>query len=280
MINPQSLTEQLLFCTLRIEAGDSVGTGFFYSVKLQENKEIPLIITNKHVVRNNEIISFSLHEAKLENNKNLPAGRFIKINYKSKWINHPNNEIDLCATPLQPLINQIEKNGKKIYYIKLSEDLIWNDEKLEELRTVEDVLMVGYPIGLWDEYNNLPLFRKGITSIHPALNFKGKNLGVIDTAVFPGSSGSPILIVNEGGYNTKKGMIIGSSRTIFLGVLTSGPFYNSEGNFIEEEIPTNKQYKTYTKTMVNLGYYIKSKEIIKLGEEFKKIILHSTLPLS
>ena len=67
-------------------------------------------------------------------------------------------------------------------------------------------------------------------------------------------------------------MVIGSSRTILLGVLSSGPFYNSEGNFIEEEIPTNKHYKTYTKTIINLGYYIKSKEIINLGEEFKKII--------
>lgn len=269
MINPKSPSEQLLFSTLRIEAGTSVGTAFIYSVKIDEKTEIPLIVTNKHVVRKSEIVNFSLHESMQVDGQNVPAGKFININYKSKWINHPNDEVDLCATALQPLISQISKTGKSIYYIKLTEDLIWTDEKLKELSAVEDVLMIGYPIGLWDNINNLPLVRRGITSSHPALNFQGKNIGVVDIAVFPGSSGSPILIVNEGSYGTRSGLSIGS-RAILLGVLQSGPFYNSEGEIVVKDIPTNKKVLSNTKTMVNLGYYIKAKEIIKLGEEFKK----------
>lgn len=270
MFEPKSPSEQLLFSTLRIEAGNSVGTGFFYTVKIDEQTEIPLIITNKHVVGDNETINFSLHEAKQKDNQNVPAGKFVKINYKSKWINHPDEKVDLCATPLQPLISQIEKAEKSIFYIKLTENLIWTDDKLEELSTVEDVLMVGYPIGLWDHVNNLPLVRRGITSSHPAINFQGENMGVVDIAVFPGSSGSPVLIVNEGSYGTRTGLSLGS-RVVLLGVLQSGPFYNSEGEIVIKNIPTTQQQVlANTRTMVNLGYYIKAKEIIKLGEECKK----------
>ena len=267
MIEPKSPSEQLLFSTLRIEAGNSVGTGFFYSVKIDDKSEIPLIITNKHVVGDNKVISFSLHEAKLKDNQSVPAGKFVKVNYKSQWVNHPNTDIDLCATPLQPLINQI--SGKSIYYIKLTEDLIWSNDKLDELSAVEDVLMIGYPIGLWDHVNNLPLIRRGITSTHPAIDFQGKSYGVIDIAVFPGSSGSPVLVVNEGSYGTRTGLSLGS-RVIFLGVLQSGPVYNTEGEIVIKTIPTAKHALANTKVMVNLGYYIKSKEIIELGAEFKR----------
>ena len=38
--------------------------------------------------------------------------------------------------------------------------------------------MVGYPIGLWDEVNNMPLVRKGITSYHPSMDFEGKSIGI------------------------------------------------------------------------------------------------------
>lgn len=55
-----------------------------------------------------------------------------------------------------------------------------------------------------------------------------------------------------------------------LCVLQSGPSYNSEGGLIIKEAPTTKQVLSNTKTMINLGYYIKAKEIITLGEEFKK----------
>lgn len=70
--------------------------------------------------------------------------------------------------------------------------------------------MIGYPIGLWDDVNNLPLIRKGITSIHPAIDFRGRSIGVADLACFHGSSGSPILIANEGMYGTKTGASLGN----------------------------------------------------------------------
>jgi hypothetical protein len=49
-----SLTEQLVHTTTRIEStipnGKSVCTGFFFSFEFEENIQVPVIITNKHVI--------------------------------------------------------------------------------------------------------------------------------------------------------------------------------------------------------------------------------------
>lgn len=268
MLKPKTISEQMMFSTVRIKSGSSVGTGFIYGFKLDEQISIPVIITNKHVIET-PVVSFYIHEANVDGDNNLPSGKFQKIQYKTDWVDHPQSNIDLCATPLQPLIQQMKKvQGKTPFFKQFDKQLIWDDSKLEDLSAVEDVLMVGYPIGLWDDVNNLPLIRRGITALHPSVDFKGKPLGVVDMACFPGSSGSPILIANESMYSTKSGTTIGS-RAILLGILFSGPTYDSKGEVDIEEIPTTKG-KFLNKIMVNLGFYIKAKEIEKLGVAVKK----------
>lgn len=51
MLDPQSVTEQLLFNTIRIEAEDGTGgiasgTGFFFDHRLGGDRTLPLIVTN------------------------------------------------------------------------------------------------------------------------------------------------------------------------------------------------------------------------------------------
>ena len=58
--------------------------------------------------------------------------------------------------------------------------------------------MIGYPIGLIDEYNNKPIVRKGITATTYNIDYNGKKEFLIDIACFPGSSGSPIFIRRDG----------------------------------------------------------------------------------
>jgi len=50
-----SISEQLCYCTVRIECKNdigqtSTGTGFFFSFKISDNETIPIVVTNKHVV--------------------------------------------------------------------------------------------------------------------------------------------------------------------------------------------------------------------------------------
>lgn len=178
---------------------------------------------------------------------------------------------DLCFCFVNPVFEFVKKQtGKDVFYIAIDETILPSQKMLEELSALEELVMVGYPIGLWDKNNNFPIFRKGYTASHPAIDFNESGIGLVDMACFPGSSGSPIYILNEGGYKDKVGNLNwGQSRIIFIGTLFSGPIYDATGKLVVTDIPTSNQVvESHTGIMVNLGYYIKSSEIL----EFKNII--------
>lgn len=270
---PVTLSEQLLYATTRMvvhleDGEESIGTSFFFQYSIDEQHKLPVIITNKHVIEGGSRGLFYLHKRENIDDKAHPLGESFAVeigDFENQWFLHPNEEVDLCAMPIQPIIEQAKSSGNIPYVVSLGEELILSDERLHELKAVEDILMVGYPIGLWDSVNNFPLIRRGITSSHPAIDFEGKSQMVVDIASFPGSSGSPVLIVNEGMYGTKTGTHVGS-RGILLGVLFAGPQTTTDGEIVIEKIPTSKIPIAITAMMIHLGYVVKSKEILVLCE--------------
>lgn len=266
-MEPQSISEKLMLSTILINTAQGRGTGFFYHFIYDNNVCVPVIITNKHVVNHKKIerVSFHVH---LKENSNVVIGTTI-IELEVEWFQH--SDKDLCFCFANPLIEKLKSEGKNIFYVPIDDSLIYDEERLKELSAVEDVLMVGYPIGMSDEVNHYPIFRRGITASHPAIDFNQKGIGLIDIACFPGSSGSPIFIINEGSYSDKKGTVYISSRMVFLGILYAGPIYNTQGRIDITEIPTS-QIATTTPVMVNLGYYIKAKELLEFKNFIGKII--------
>lgn len=282
MIIPSTPSELLLFSTIRIEietkkGSKGIGTGFFFDHRLENGQQIPLIITNKHVIKDAVRGVFCLHEALERDGKMVPSDTSFPVHYEgfeSAWIMHSDDQVDLCAIPFLPIKAQAEKIGKKVYSASLGNNLIFSDGDLTNLSAVEDVVMVGYPIGLWDDKNNLPIFRRGITATHPAIDFNGKSEGLIDIAAFPGSSGSPVMLLNENGiYHDKKSnsSVVGQ-RIVFLGVLRAIPQMNIEGEIIIKDIPVVQIPYSKTPIMINLGYYVKAKEVLKLGEQINAIL--------
>jgi len=273
VINLTSRSSLLLFGTARISAknvngGESVGTAFFFHFQLDVDRQVPVLVTNKHVIAGSETGEFLVHEgSKDADGRPVPGAGSIAVSltdFERLWIGHP-DDIDLCAMPFQPLREQALKRGKDIFYVPFVESLLPSGQTLENLSALEQVVMVGYPIGLWDAKNNLPLLRRGTTASHPSADFNGEPIGVVDMASFPGSSGSPILIFNEGSYATPKGLTVGT-RIIFLGVLSAGPQFAADGTLQIAEIPTGEGPITRTNIPVHLGYYVKSKELITLKD--------------
>ena len=145
-MKPQTISEQLLYSTVRLVAtNDSIGTGFFFNFTFDDNKTVPVIVTNKHVVNysQTEEVTFFLHAK----NGDMPDQEKLEISLEGNWIFHQDQ--DLCFCFLNPLLEQIKiKNQKDIFYIPITEDLIFDDLKLQELSAIEDVVMAGYPQGL------------------------------------------------------------------------------------------------------------------------------------
>lgn len=234
------------------------------------------IITNKHVVnhKQDENVKFHLHLREENGESNTSIG--IKMN--AHWYFHSTK--DLCFTFVNPVFEGVKKAyGKDVFFIANDASIMATREKLQELSALEELVMVGYPIGLSDTRNNYPIFRKGYTSAHPAVDFNDDGIGLVDMACFPGSSGSPIFILNEGGYRDKRGnSYFGRSRILLLGILYAGPQYDARGEIVVKTIPTSKQVvESNTSIMTNLGYYIKAEELCEFQNFIEKGVLNGTI---
>ena len=264
---PDSISEKLMFNTIKLVASDgSSGTGSFFNFNIDGNI-VPTIITNKHVVLNHivETVRFSFH-LKTSND----SYENYEVSFSAPWIQHP--KYDLCFCFVNPVIEEVmRKTGKQVFFLGNSDDIIPSVDNLKNLSALEETVMVGYPIGLSDERNNYPIFRKGYTAAHPAIDFNEDGIGLVDMACFPGSSGSPIYILNEGGFIDKKGNLNwGKSRLYLLGFLFAGPIYNASGQVVKNT-PTNN-FGIKTGIMTNLGYYIKSSAVLDFKENIRKIL--------
>lgn len=128
------LSEQLIYCTTKIiniidETKIATGTGFFmnFNENLEKGTYQPVIITNKHVVKDAKKIIFSVCRAD-ENNNPLDQQKFTITLDEFKIINHPDNDVDLCAIPIASLIRKgitsthlkFDYNGKKEFLIDMA----------------------------------------------------------------------------------------------------------------------------------------------------------------
>ncbi|MDH5751091.1 MAG: serine protease, partial [Deltaproteobacteria bacterium] len=134
MINPISVSEKLLFTTVKIETttneGKGTGTGFFYNYKIDDQTQLPLVITNKHVVKDAVSGKFLLHEAKTVGDKVQPSGSFFPVTFdkfEQRWFGHSDDEIDLCGMPINPLIEQFAQSGKEVFRLALDASIIKSD---------------------------------------------------------------------------------------------------------------------------------------------------------
>ena len=265
-----SIIEQLCFSTIRIETKDSngnsySGTGFFYRYKEDENRCLDMIVTNKHVVK--EMATGMLRFTTADENGNPLYQNHYPLqidNFEQNWIFHPDDDVDLCVFPFGFIVNLAYSQGKRLFYRTFDESFLPNIDNLNALDAVENVLMIGYPNGLWDTINNMPLIRKGITATNVKLDYNGKKVFLIDAACFPGSSGSPIILCDIGSYHDKYGNInFGKSRLFLLGILYAGPQYKVTGDIKIVTVPIIQQKIMAVSSIPNnLGLVIKS-ELIK-----------------
>jgi hypothetical protein len=272
-------SEALAASTVRIECtvpgGISTGTGFFFGFPYEGNQHIPAIVTNKHVVAGSTSVRFFLNEADASGQPILGKKLEVKLNgLEATWINHPLADVDLCAFPIGPLHGFADQQGKKLSYVTLSPGDIPTAADLRELQAMEDVIMIGYPNGIWDAQNNQPIIRRGVTATHPVLDYEGRKEFMIDAACFPGSSGSPVFLYSTGGYLSRDGnMMMGAMRIKLLGVLYAGPMYNAKGEIVVMNQPVTPKPVAVSPIPINLGMVIKASEIVALGPLLNAMIV-------
>ena len=177
--------------------------------------------------------------------------------FESAWIPHPDDSIDLCMLNFNTYENIFKGKGIELFYTPIPIQLIPDDEIINSFDTLEDVFMIGYPNGIWDSYNNKPIFRKGVTATDYRLDYNNAPEFIIDIAVFGGSSGSPVL--------TKKRFLDQDDneveKTFLLGILYAGFQFTASGEIKIVEIPQTQRALVRTSIPNNLGLVIKANQL-------------------
>lgn len=258
-----SLSERLLHCAIRIKCVQTngvvgVGTGFFYDYTsdTDTNGSIPVIVTCKHVVTGSVvgILDFALAKTNAFD-RTQPHFQVTIPNFESLWIKDPDTNIDIAVLPIAPIMQKLVDERKRLDVVPFAkaELLKTNDE----IGAFQNVKFIGYPIGISDELNNLPIARQGMTATDVSVDYEGRKEFLIDAAVFPGSSGSPVLIVDEGSFSTGNGFALGS-RIRLLGIVDAVTEIDERGHIEFRNVPTILEAEPVTKIPANLGLVIKA----------------------
>lgn len=169
-------------------------TGFFYIHKAEF-----YLITNRHVIidEKKEIygdsVKFYVHlnKEKPDDIKYLTV-RLYDENKKPTWLEHKSNSktsiVDVVAIPIN---DEIWEYHDSIEY--------WSEKnqprnEVGYLNSFINLSYIGYPLGFFDEINNLPLKRSGTPSSVYGIGFREKPRFLLDVISHPGASGSPVYL--------------------------------------------------------------------------------------
>lgn len=102
----------MMYCTTRIVgvnangAAFKTGTGFFYQfpVAAGDDRNVPILVTNKHVVEGIAYADFVVHTNSSAGDK--PDGMGSVRSQLADWVPHPDPKVDLCAVAVGGALNQ------------------------------------------------------------------------------------------------------------------------------------------------------------------------------
>lgn len=233
-----SLATVASLSTVRIEAhgeaGLSLGTGYFYKIETSVEDQpgfvnvSPVIVTNKHVVVGAKVLKFTLDLVKKtdvigeDGTASWQERHVFEIDQVGEAvIMHPDPSVDLCIIQMGSILGRI-KEEFTIKNFFINGDWRLSEEDILGIRSIEPIVMMGYPNGIWDSHNNKPIARQGLTATHSLVKWNGERYFVIDCACFPGSSGSPVFLYEDGMYRSKGGALTPGTRIKLLGTLWGG----------------------------------------------------------
>jgi len=275
----ESTNAHLLFATTRIEVTKSdgstaTGTGFICNYVGKDDSNYLFIVTNKHVIADSTKGKMFFTRADSDNPEthNPILGKPIVIepaNFAAEWFYHVDDRIDIAVFPFGPILQESYAQGRDwIFYKAIRLEWIPNETQLNEIDPISDVIFIGYPNGIYDKKNLLPIVRKGITATPFEVDFEGLPVFLIDASVFPGSSGSPVFIRDDVLRYDNDGSFKLDGRIFLLGIVAEVCLRIDQNQIKWVNIPTAQVPIVETRQMIDLGIVYKSVEIKRAIEDF------------
>ena len=271
-LKTESTAEQLYFTTVYLH-GVKIGglqftaTGFFYKV-LTEQGDVDFLITNRHVLQDCTTLILKMIKGGSGDKPILGESLSVTINdfESSPWVGHPNPDVDIAVFPANLYLGPMAQAGSQMFYKTISPKIVLTDDEAENLDAIESIIFVGYPEGIFDAKHHLPLVRRGITASPLSVDFNGIPSFAIDAGVYQGSSGSPVIILDQGWIVDRLGNTSFGNRFKLVGVISEN-FQRESMGVVQTETAT--QYAKY-KEAIGLGIAVKAKCIDECVDLFLK----------
>lgn len=191
----------------------SAGSGFFVFRTIEADRGHVLLVTNKHVLPP-EGAAKSIRIRVTVKLADKPEVRFVEIpvvgtngKYLPNVKAHPNPGFDIAVVNVtEPIVRQ------QIQGTWLPLDLFATPEKLknENITVGDEIFLLGYPDAIYDPRNVFPVLRTGVIATVPTEGYAfndslRQRYGLpdridgflIDANVFPGSSGSVVVLKQQ-----------------------------------------------------------------------------------
>jgi len=233
-----------LITTLVVAAipnGQSQGTAFFYSRLAPKTKEGPewravtgtWLVTNRHVVlpiingTESVPLAFAFHLRRIEGS----GFRWEPVTLTPEDLRrrarvHKEPSVDVAVIDVADLLLAKISDTKAKYaqWYSVTRENFAGQNNID-VQASDDVVVVGYPRGFYDDVNLYPIVKSGIVASRWGANFGGRPCFLIDAKLFPGSSGS-IVISKPTSLVVKEGQLLQSAEKqfAFLGIYSGEPF--------------------------------------------------------
>jgi len=263
----ETLFEKLFFATVRIEVATesgqaACGTGFLYGIEVGSNRAVQLLVTNKHVIEDAATVTLWFIAAEDQERQRPKLGNLHRVDISEPselFVEHPDPNIDIAVGTVTPIFEALRGQGLYCFFRNFNPSLSLSDEDSGLLDALEKVTFIGYPNGLHDQANGLPIARQGITATPISVDYGGEPVFLIDASVFPGSSGSPVMVADAGAFSVRgKGQV--GERLILLGVVAAA---------YERDVPVlrvKSDGEPYVNDLLDIGIVYKARAIDEVAD--------------
>jgi hypothetical protein len=138
---------------------------------------------------------------------------------------HENREVDVVVLDVKDLLDERLKNSDNYLGWAGGTREHLPDASPFDVEVADDVLIVGYPRGFYDQSNLYPIVKSGVVASAWSRDFNGQPRFLIDARLFPGSSGS-LVITSPSDIRVDDGKIFASATKEFavLGIFSAAHF--------------------------------------------------------